>query len=179
MKAFFKTSMIVMAAAGILALSAGTALAGPGGIYLPDQNTQINPEVVAAIHSLVQNGQLQPIDPDPAVDGGGEDDVVSPDSPGEDSLIPPEGGDIECLPGTPGCDDGNDQPGEPGNPGELDNPETPPATTGQPPVTTETPRVPSSKLPNTGTQLVILAGLGLTVAMAALMVRRFAMRRTR
>lgn len=168
MKALFKTSMIVVAAAGIMALAAGTALAKPANsnIYQPGQNTmKIDPQAVVSMQELAANGQLVPVD-------DADENVVPPDeqcascpAPGDDSNIPDN-------PGDENLDGGQDQPGTPGN---LDTPDTPqqPATT----QTVETPKVTETKLPNTGTQLVLLAGLGLTLAAVALGVRRFAVKR--
>ncbi len=152
MKALFKTSLIVVAAAGIMALAAGTALAKPANsnIYRLSQNKmEIDPQTVVSMHSLVTNGQLAPIDE------GANENIVPPDEPCVECPVPPE--------------DDSDIPGN------LDNPETPqqPET----PQTVETPKVPESKLPNTGTHLVLFAGLGLTLTAVALGVRRFAVRR--
>jgi len=171
MKALFRTSMIVVAAIGILALSAVTAQAAPGDFYAPGM--QIDPETMAALQSLIDNGQL-----DPAADLGDDENVVPPDNLGDDeNIVPGDGGDDEMVP--PG-DGENDVPD---NPGEFDNPDTPgtsedtPTTgAGETPQTPETPRIPETRLPNTGTQLVIIAGLGLLVAVGAMGIRRYAVR---
>ncbi|MHB1361699.1 MAG: LPXTG cell wall anchor domain-containing protein [Thermoleophilia bacterium] len=179
MKAFSRTSMVLLAAVAILALSAGGALAAPHNTYFQD-GMQINPETVATLQNMMDNGQLNP-----ATDSGDEDFVVPPEEePGDDEQVPPaeDDGIIPENPGNNGLDNGSDQPQDSGTPGNFDNPTTP-TTPEQPPVTTETPKetpkVPETKLPNTGTQLVLLAGLGLTLAAVALGVRRFAVRRAR
>lgn len=181
MKAFFRTSMIVVAAVvAILALPAGAALAAPGSIYSHNNAVQIDPETLAAVQSLIDNGQL-----DATTDSGDEDFVVPPEEePGDDEQVPPaeDDGIIPENPGDDGLDDGpgqpEEQPGTSDKPGNFDNPDTP-VTPEQPPVTTKTTQVPETKLPNTGTQLVLLAALGLTLAAVALGVRRFAVRRAR
>lgn len=143
MKGIFKTGMVVVALAGIMALTAGTALAAP---------QPLGPEA---------------IDPglDPAVPGENE-------QPGDNSLAD------DCASvrangyshiGTINCDDGGD------NPGNFDTPQIPEI----PQQTTEIPQVPSSKLPNTGSHLVLLAGLGLALAAASFGARRVIMKRAR
>ena len=133
MKGIFKTGMVVVALAGIMALTAGTALAAP---------QPLGPEA---------------IDPglDPAAPGENE-------QPGDNSLAD------DCASvrangyghiGTINCDDGGD------NPGNFDTPKI--------------PEVPSSKLPNTGSHLVLLAGLGLALAAASFGARRVIMKRAR
>lgn len=186
MTAIFRTSMMVMASVLLLALSASAALAAPGNGYIQDQMLQMDPDTVAHMQSMIQSGQLQLDGIVPADDD--DEYVVPPEDPGDEGQIPPDEGEevIQCedengapipcepeplCPGEPG--DEFVPGGDPGEPEELVNPgtpetETPPATV--PPA--ETPRTPSSKLPNTGTHLVIIAGMGLALAAAAFAARR-------
>lgn len=160
MTAIFRTSMIVVVSVVLLALSASVALAAPGNGYIQDQMLQMDPDDVAHMQSMIQSGQLQLDDVVPADDD--DEYVVPPDDPGDEGQIPPDEPGNEFVPG-----------GDPGEPEDLFNPgtpetETPPAAV--PPA--ETPRTPSSKLPNTGTHLVIIAGMGLALAAAAFAARR-------
>ncbi|MBI5870017.1 MAG: LPXTG cell wall anchor domain-containing protein [Actinobacteria bacterium] len=177
MTALFKNSIMMVLAAGILLISAGSALAAPGDAYYPGQNLQIDPETAAQLQDMIESGQLQLAAPDED-----EDYIVPPDEPADDGQVP-EDEDEGVEPGEPGDEPvpGDDEPGF-DNPGDSDNPDNPdnpgnpdvsgtPPVTDQPPATTGTPGA-SSKLPNTGSHLLILAGLGLALAGAAVLARR-------
>ena len=183
MKAFLRTSVFLRASIMltavflILALSAGSALAAPGDYYFPGSGSQIDADTMADLQEMVENGQLQLASPDEdddyivppdesaddAQEPADEDEGVEPDNPGDEGLVPPD----------------EDEPGEPedlGNPNPGSE-ETPPADV--PPTTTETPPTtgtPSSALPKTGTNLVIIAGMGLSLAALAFAVRKLVAR---
>jgi len=174
MKVLLTTGIIVAIAAGLLALSASTAMAAPGDNYYFPENMQMDSDTLAAIQSMIDDGQLQ-VDEVVPGDGGDEDYYVPPteddemDEGDEDVQVPDDGD--EDVPDNPGNLDEDDTPD---NPGDLDddtpsNPETP--------VTPQTPTTSTSKLPNTGTQLVLIAGLGLIVALGALGIRRYVVKR--
>lgn len=175
MKAIFRTSISFVAAIVILALSAGSSLAAPGDYYFPGNGSQIDADAVAQMQSMIESGQLQLGFPD-------EDDdyIVPPDEPADNVQEPADEGEDTEL-DNPG-DEGQVPPDE-DEPEDLGNPnpgpeETPPANV--PPTTTETPPTttgtPSSALPKTGTHLVIIAGMGLSLAALALATRKLVTR---
>lgn len=185
MTALFKNSIMMVLAAGILLIAAGSALAAPGDAYYPGQNLQIDPETAARLQDMIESGQLRLAVPDED-----EDYIEPPDEPADDGQGPNDE-DEGVEPGEPGDEPvpGDDEPGfdnpddsdNPDNPDNLDNPGNPdasgtPPATDQPPAATGTPGASSSKLPNTGSHLLVIAGLGLALAGAAVAVRRFVVR---
>lgn len=166
MKATVKTSLMVAAVMGLMALFAGTAMAAPHGFYIPGGDQTISPEDVQALQGLLVNGGNEP-----------DDGVLVPPQ-GDEDARPPDGG------GNPGGNSGNDEPVEPeaypggnesgNNGGNVDTPrtqETPPQP-GNP-----APPASSSKLPNTGSQLAMFALAAIAVMAVAYTTRRIVSRR--
>lgn len=159
MKAIIRTSVMLVAMAGFIALLASPALAAP---------TPLGPD---------NGGPLIEMQSMPIQLQADDDVVVPPDelvNPGDDQVGQPDDGlEEDCV--AVHCDSEN---GNPGYPGDLDTPKTPEVPTVTPPAT-ETPQVPSSRLPNTGSQLLLLAGLGLGLTAVAIGVRRIVINRSR
>lgn len=168
MKKAMLTTIMAIAVTGLLALGASPAMADV--IYFgssPDEGLNIDSERMQDLMSAVNADAVDDdgvlVDPEPETypdDGGGEGYDSSADAPPVD-----DGGvDEPVLPQNPGSNDGYDNPGSSGNPG---TPETP-----KPPQT-------ETKLPNTGTQMALIAVAGLVVIAAAYAVRRATARRSR
>ncbi len=161
MKTLTRTSMVVIAAAGLLALMAGAAMAAQpdmvmeqqgwndGGVV--DQFSEIDDRVIDEVKPLTQ----QPGD-------------SGPDTPGDD------GGQD-----TPGDDGGQDTPGmDGGDDGGQDTPGMDGGDSGTPPVNDDSGgETSTSELPNTGTSLTLLVALALVIATIAFVVRRAAGKR--
>ena len=149
MKTLTRTSIVVIAAAGLLALMAGAAMAAQPDMVMEqqgwndggmvDQFSEIDDRVIDEVKPLTQ----QPGD-------------SGPDTPGDD------GG--QDTPGMDGGDDGGqDTPGMDGG------------DSGTPPVNDDSGGTTStSELPNTGTSLTLLVALALVIATIAFVVRRAA-----
>lgn len=155
----------------------------PGGVHL-----QIDPELISQLQEAMNN----PVPPDavpddqpgdepddnPVDDGG--DNPDNPDNPDDNPEDNP-GDNPEDNPG-----DNPDNPGDDGdNPGIDDggqNDDTPDDTTTVPDDGYEQPTTSkgsSGKLPNTGTQLALLAGAALLIGGVAYVARRAAGKRVR
>jgi hypothetical protein len=155
MKSIIRTSVMVLAVAGMLALSASQALAAPEPLG-PENG---GPMVQMGVHSVQLPDEEYPVEPDALNEGLNElpcelcqDDNAMPNEPDE-TVVPDE-------PVTHGV---------PGTPGTTNIPKRQPA----PP---ETPESPGTRLPNTGSHLLILAVLGISLATVAMAARRIAFR---
>jgi len=157
------TSMIVMAAALMLALFATVAMAAPGGGYFPNDQVQIDPATMQQLLEMADDGVL---DDPPIPDGGDEEYVVPPEEQPDDNI--PDGGE----------DDGIVE--DDGTPGDVTD-SADGSMARQPLPTQENYNPPStnSQLPNTGTQLAIVAGFGMALLLTALVTRHYAMKRAR
>lgn len=163
MKTLLKTALIITVLAAGLALTAGTAMAAPQANHPWDQVPAIDPSMLAELNEM-----------DLALD---DDYYVPPEE-----QVFPDGGDDECA----GCgedefpdegvEDGVDviEPDDGGDEGVVEEEETPPIDQGSDSgKTDETPKPPAGKtdsgkkLPNTGTRLVIIGGIGLLAALTA------------
>jgi LPXTG-motif cell wall-anchored protein len=172
MKTLIKTSVFVLALAGIVAIMTGTAAAAPYDKAHMDQELAINQHDIVDMSGIV----VAPVEEDdeddqPSFPDGGDDECVGCDDE-DDQPSFPDGGDDECV----GCDDdeGLDDGGD--DEGVVDDEENPPVDEDeeeeQTPPTTDS----GKKLPNTGTQLAIIGGIGLLAALAAI-TARFALRK--
>lgn len=179
MKAMAKTSVMILAMAitGLLVIAAAPAMAAPN--YMGGAEMQIDPEFLMEHMELLQpSGEQEeyPVAPCEVVEcevPGEEGDL-----PGDEGLEPEDEGEV---PGddNPGFDDGSEeetpvQPLQPETPERSVTPETP-----QQPVTPQTPAVTSSKLPNTGSGLLILAAAGAVILAVAFAGRKIVFSRTR
>ncbi|RJQ42760.1 MAG: hypothetical protein C4534_09405 [Gaiellales bacterium] len=111
---------------------------------------------------------------------GGEDGCVDCDEFDQEEEPIVDGGDEECV----GCD--QDLPDDGGDEGVVEDEETPPADDEQtPPADDEDQQKPPTttdsgkKLPNTGTQLAIVGGIGLLAALTAYIASRHMKKRVR
>lgn len=185
MKTLIKTSIIVLALIGLMALAAGTAAASPQMDMPWDHEQVIDPSMLARLQDMN-------LEPD-------EDFVVPP----EEQVIPDGGGD-ECV----GCDeedvdDGDDEgiddgqdegvddgqdeqvPDDGDDDGVVDEEETPPLDGGDSGKTDEEQKPPATstssgkQLPNTGTQLAVIGGIGLLIALTAFGTRMVLKKRMR
>lgn len=173
MKKAMLTTIMAIAVTGLLALGASPAMADV--IYFgtsPDEGLNIDSErmqdLMSAVNAdaLEDDGVVAPGEETYPDDGGSSgytpsDDVENPgveypDDGGGEGYVPPD--DVEYP------DDGYDNPSNPDNP-----------TTPEPPKTPQG----SSKLPNTGTQMALVAIAGLAVIATAWAVRRATARRSR
>lgn len=189
MKKLVKICVVACAAAVLMAIMAGPAMASmPGFGGLPEQPWQsIGGSSDENIYRVANPGGGRAMAIDPALvecmisgacqaAAGGEDDSAdeSGDGGNEESYnVPPE----EELPTNP-QEVPEEVPGElvPDTPGEQIVPDEPAitteVTTEQPQLTTETTEVPStSKLPNTGSTLLLVAGIGALLAGGAVAIR--------
>lgn len=170
MKALKMTSMMVVAVALLLALTATVAMAAPGGGYYPSDEVQIDPATLQQLQEMVNDGTLN----DGLIpDGGDEEYVVPPDDLPDDSIV--DDGEDDGI-----IDDGEDGGIDDGTPGDVDD--SADDSVPQPPLPTQennNPPSTSSKLPNTGTQLAIVAGFGMALLLTALVIRHYAMKRAR
>ena len=144
------TITMVMATVAMMILAVPAMAYQPAGdLQIKDiQNSQFDKELInieTAVPLEEMGCPLIPADP------------VSPSSP-NDKVVPGGAGDN----GLPPVDIPEVSPK---NPTKVPPPEVPPPEV-TPPVTP-----PSSKLPNTGTQLALLAGIGILVAIAAIGAR--------
>lgn len=149
MKNTAKIMLTIVLAAGLLAVLAAPAAAGPVKDYA-DSSVIQSPHTQSM--TIIDNQNI-PEEEQTFPDGGGEEMV-----PGDENENVPDDTD------TPDETIDQDEP-------EGTVPQTPPQT---PPVTTGT-----SSLPNTGTQLLIFAGAGIVAFLAALAARRHAGMRVR
>lgn len=186
MKSMVKTSAMVLtlAIAGLLVLSAAPALAAPD--YYGGSEMQFDPELIEAMNEAMQNygeedyvvpPEEMPLDPCMFIEC--EEPGDEGEEPGEE-MVPEDDSDIPSD--HPGDNPGDDNPGFDG--GEEDTPDQPvtPDEPVQPetPSATETPKAPvSSKLPNTGSGLLLLAAAGALLIVAAVVGRRMVLKRTR
>lgn len=166
MKTLTRTSILIVAVAGLLALMAGTAVAAPAEMVdqdwqhegLVDQMPQLNEEIIQ---------QAYPLIPQPGDDDGGADDGGADDGGADD------GGDDDDGADTPGIDEGGDDGGQdtPGIDDGDDDTVTPPADSSN--------STSTGKLPNTGTSMALLVAFALAVAGVAYVARRAASKRVR
>lgn len=179
MKALIKTSVSLLVVAFGLAIFAGAALAAPADKVIGiDDLTIEHPNIAEMVDVSVI----------PAEQEDGTDEGVFPDGGGDECVGCDDDGDDD------GSDDGNDEPQDDGDQplddggddGVVDEEETPPVDEGDdegktdeeetPPVTDDSS---GKKLPNTGTQLAIIGGIGLLAALIAFASRRALKKRMR
>lgn len=178
------TCMMIVALAALLVLAGGIALAAPN-MEMVDPG--LMPQHGFEVHEIdpALLGQLQLASPE---DGAG--DEQDPGEPGEQGAD-----DQEFYPADPAPDPGTVDPDPEQNPVDPDpdpepdpdpTPVTPdpepeqPETVGEDAYTNPgTSKPGTNNLPNTGTQLAILAGAALTVVAIAIIARRAASKRVR
>lgn len=155
MKSIIRTSVMVLAVAGMLALSASQALAAPEPLG-PENG---GPMMQMDVHAVQQPDEESLVEPDALNEGLNElpcelcqDDNTMPDEP--DETVVPDEPITHAVPGTPGT---------------TNIPKRQPA----PPETTEPP---GTRLPNTGSHLLILAVLGISLVTVATAARKIALR---
>lgn len=173
MKTMLKTSALAAVFAALMLFIAGTAMAAsPGGTSKQTTGGRVtimyDPPVIV--------DPIAPTDGDAGnviagwdlsgggSGGSGDDDVDVPlthaTPPGNND---PDEPDDTCDPSEPGYPGIDEDPGEP---------ESPPVTTVPEPDTPKQPLKQSSSLPNTGTQLALMAAAALAVTGGAWAVRR-------
>lgn len=169
MKKVMLTTILTIAVAAFLALGASPAMAeviyfdSPQGQGFDFDSVDMQ-NLMNAVNTAGEDESGYLVDPAPEGypdDGGGEGYHGTPGGapPADDGGV-----DEPVLPQNPGSNGGYD------NPRSSGTPETP--TTSQPPQS-------NTKLPNTGTQMAVVAAIGLMVIFTAYAVRRAACRRAR
>lgn len=176
MKALIRTSIVVAIVTLFLAVAAAPALAKDqaGDAEKADlSGLNLSPQEIAA---LQKSPDLQTVYCCAVVGNA----VVPPDNLMPENDSNPNGANPGDNPVNPG---GNNSGGQPGNdnsggqpPAHVGNPsENPPTSTTPQPQTPKAPEQPpatSSKLPNTGTKLLLVAAFGVALAVSAMIARR-------
>lgn len=168
MKTVVKTSVFLLMVAFVAAICAGTAMAAPAEKVSPSALISEHPELM----DIVEMGVI----------------LAPDDQAGDDEQGPfPDGGDDECV----GCDEqdvpdeGDDHPGDDGDDeGVVDEEQNPPVDEGDDEGKTDEEQTPPAtdsgkKLPNTGTTLALIGGIGLAAALTAFATRRILNNRMR
>lgn len=168
MKTLIKTSIFVIALAGIMAYLAGSALAAPAPAYehAPWQDDMlIDPDIVRDL------SQVEVINPGGPFPDAGDDECAGCDDGAVDDGSD-EGVDEGDDGGDEGVDEGDDE-------GVVDEEQTPPVDENDDSGKTDEQQTPPTtnqssgkKLPNTGTQLAIIGGIGFLVALSAFGARK-------
>ncbi len=167
MKTLFKTSIIVIAAAALLTLMAGAAMAAQPDMVLEQPDLGINgtvDQLEKPAPALID--ELEPLNPQPGGEGQDTPGDDGQDTPGDDEDTPGDGGQD-----TPGMDSGDSGQDTPGTNDGGDNE--------KPPASDSSGKTSTGKLPNTGTSLALLAAFAMVIAVMAYVVRRVAGKRVR
>lgn len=181
MKTLIRTSILILATLGLMALVAGTATAAPSphpAIPWDHDDLVIDPQVLidlSGVELVHDDDAVVPPDDGVFPDGGGDECAGCDDDDSVDEA--PDDGIDEDAPDE-GIDDGGDE-------GIVEDEETPPADSDDSGTTDDEQKPPVStnetgkKLPNTGTQLALIGGIGLLVALTAFATRKALKKRMR
>lgn len=177
MKKLLKNCVFVIAMAGLLGIMAGTAMAAMPGNGAAQMQKQLN-EAPAGLNGYEDVQDFEYRLANCVISGECDVEPVGDPAPADEYPVEPD---------DPADDDGGselgDPPVNPENPGITRIPDTPEVTTeetpDEPPVITQEvpPPTRSSKLPNTGSSLALLAGMGALLMACAFGARMLVARR--